>query len=443
LKPATAAGFVVAIGDRLPFLRAHDRGDVTGARSAHRTRLPPTPAASRTAGQVQPGRQQAADRFAGMKLAKHRGDGGGGGLESRRRRNTTGRWGSLRGDARGFQRRADRAHIGPRRRGACSSVRISPFGTFTGTRQHVPESRTTVTGDSSAIWMAWKIASSGQMQNRNSRGRGSARSVPAGQRRSPAMVIERSMPAAHVHDAKPRRQVQRAESAPAISRAVVMPARLRAPHAPPPAPSRARVAVRSFVAPTESTQAPGRRSDAAPVSTRARAKSSITGARSNLLISNQVRGAGIFTGYFAGLSSPSVTDNSVTFAMLAEVEGGGAHQIADILDEQDVEIVEFEIVQRLVHHVRVEVTGGAGGDLQRPATPCARIRMGVVLGLQVAFDDADAEFVPQRVDRRLQQRGSCRKPGADMRFQPPVRRVRRSARGLCSAASSLPGQQAA
>ena len=89
--------------------------------------------------------------------------------------------------------------------------------------------------------------------------------------------------------------------------------------------------------------------------------------------------------------------------MLAEVEAGRTDEVADVLDEQQVEPVELHIVQCRVDHVGIEVTRAAGTDLHggyalRPDA------YGIVFRLEIAFDDADPEFRTERLDRRFQQR---------------------------------------
>ena len=73
---------------------------------------------------------------------------------------------------------------------ACSRVRISPFGTLTGTRSMSPKV-TRVTGSVSASWMAWWMASSGQTQT-GQPGPGISSICGGSARRSPAMVMLRS-----------------------------------------------------------------------------------------------------------------------------------------------------------------------------------------------------------------------------------------------------------
>ena len=51
--------------------------------------------------------------------------------------------------------------------------------------------------------------------------------------------------------------------------------------------------------------------------------------------------------------------------MLAEIESGRAHQIADVFDEQQIEPREGQLVQRPMYEVRIEMTGGPRRDLHR------------------------------------------------------------------------------
>ena len=89
-------------------------------------------------------------------------------------------------------------------------------------------------------------------------------------------------------------------------------------------------------------------------------------------------------------------------AVLAEVETRGTDEIADILDEQDIQTRQLHMVQGVVHHVRVEMAGGAGGDLVRRHALGADAR-GVVLGFEVALDDGQAQFIPQRAEGGFKQ----------------------------------------
>ena len=90
--------------------------------------------------------------------------------------------------------------------------------------------------------------------------------------------------------------------------------------------------------------------------------------------------------------------------MLAEIEAGRTHQIADVFDEQNIDRAEIERVQRVMQHMRVEVAGLAGGDLYgghafRSHAPS------IILSLEIAFDDSDAKPAADGIDGGLQQAG--------------------------------------
>ena len=98
---------------------------------------------------------------------------------------------------------------------------------------------------------------------------------------------------------------------------------------------------------------------------------------------------------------------------LAQIVGGRADQVADVLDEEEVELVERPAVERGLHHRGLEVADRAGRDLpHRRAAP--RQAGGVVFGGQIAHQRGDAESRVQPGQRLLQQR---RLPGARARDQ--------------------------
>ncbi len=90
--------------------------------------------------------------------------------------------------------------------------------------------------------------------------------------------------------------------------------------------------------------------------------------------------------------------------MLAEVEAGRADEVADVLDEHDVDVVQGQFVQRGVHHVGVEVAGAAGTDLYCRYTLAADA-VRVVFRLEIALDDGNPQAAVERLDGRLEQRG--------------------------------------
>ena len=129
----------------------------------------------------------------------------------------------------------------------------------------------------------------------------------------------------------------------------------------------------------------------------------------SILLSSTRSAARNMTGYFAGLSSPSVDRQQHDIAVLAEVEARRAHQIADVLDEDDVEAGKRQVVQGVVHHAGVEMAGAAGGDLDRRHAVGADAA-GIVVGFEVAFDHRDAEFRLRARRWWLPAARSCRRP---------------------------------
>src|SRR5208283_1247640 len=59
-------------------------------------------------------------------------------------------------------------------------------------------------------------------------------------------------------------------------------------------------------------------------------------------------------------------------------------------------------VQRPMHEVRIEMTGGPGRDLHRGYAVRADTGR-IIVGLEIALDDGDAVALLERHDRRLQQ----------------------------------------
>ena len=50
-------------------------------------------------------------------------------------------------------------------------------------------------------------------------------------------------------------------------------------------------------------------------------------------------------------------------AVMTQIETGRAHQITDILDKQNIELRQIELIEGAMNQVRVQMTGGTGGDL--------------------------------------------------------------------------------
>jgi hypothetical protein len=87
--------------------------------------------------------------------------------------------------------------------------------------------------------------------------------------------------------------------------------------------------------------------------------------------------------------------------MLTEIKTRRADEIADILDEDDIDAVEVHVVQSRVHHVCVEVAGATGADLYGGYALLADA-YGVVFGFQITLDDRNFDAAIERLDRGLQ-----------------------------------------
>ncbi len=61
-------------------------------------------------------------------------------------------------------------------------------------------------------------------------------------------------------------------------------------------------------------------------------------------------------------------------------------------------------MQGVVHHVRIQMAGAAGGDLYG-GDALGADALGVVLGLEITLDDGDAHLTGKGVDGPLQQAG--------------------------------------
>ncbi len=117
----------------------------------------------------------------------------------------------------------------------------------------------------------------------------------------------------------------------------------------------------------------------------------------------------------------------MTLRCCAEVEARRADEVADVLDEQHVEAGERQFVQRVVDHLRVEVTGVAGRDLHGRHATGANPRR-VVLRGEVAFDHARASNSPCSALIVASSSEVLPEPGDDIRFSASTP-CGRSARG--------------
>ena len=87
---------------------------------------------------------------------------------------------------------------------------------------------------------------------------------------------------------------------------------------------------------------------------------------------------------FLGFVVPFRDGEQHDIAVLTQIEGGRANEVADVLNEQDVDLMEVQLVQRGMNHVCIEMTGIAGCDLhcrgaRGPNAPCIIFRFQVPL----------------------------------------------------------------
>ena len=97
--------------------------------------------------------------------------------------------------------------------------------------------------------------------------------------------------------------------------------------------------------------------------------------------------------------------------VLADVELGGADEVADVLDDQQVDLVERDRRQRGAHHVRVEVAlaaeAAAGVELRDRDVQVGE-PVGVERALHVALEHADAQVADAVAQQALEQRRLAR-----------------------------------
>ena len=137
------------------------------------------------------------------------------------------------------------------------------------------------------------------------------------------------------------------------------------------------------------------------------------------------------TGYLSGLSSPSVTESATTFSALAQVVDRRADEVADVLDERGCRGLPGRVVQRLVHHLGVEVARAAGRDAWQPGCPP---RAAAAASWSVARSPLTAPQAGRAAERargRLEQRRLAR-TGRAHQVDREHAVLRRNARG-CAA----------
>jgi hypothetical protein len=106
--------------------------------------------------------------------------------------------------------------------------------------------------------------------------------------------------------------------------------------------------------------------------------------------------------------------------VLANIETRGANEVTNVFDEKDIEPLQLDVVQGYMDHVRVEVTGHAGGNLDGGHAVAADA-LGVVLRLQITLDDSNPHPGRQGLDRCFKQAGlAAARAGHDIHGQYTV-----------------------
>ena len=89
---------------------------------------------------------------------------------------------------------------------------------------------------------------------------------------------------------------------------------------------------------------------------------------------------------------------------LAQIESRRAHQVADVLDQQQAIVSQREFLHRMAHHVGIEMAALAGIDLHCGHAGGANT-VSVEAGLLVALDHRDPGLVLEPLDSAGEQRG--------------------------------------
>src|SRR5208282_5988899 len=87
-----------------------------------------------------------------------------------------------------------------------------------------------------------------------------------------------------------------------------------------------------------------------------------------------------------------------------QVITGWTNQVADVFDEQKIEVFEFPVRQVAFDHASVQMAGAAGGDLlyreMKPLQP-----VGIVFSLNIARQNGHAIMPRQGFESPLQKTG--------------------------------------
>jgi hypothetical protein len=88
---------------------------------------------------------------------------------------------------------------------------------------------------------------------------------------------------------------------------------------------------------------------------------------------------------------------------LAEIEGRWTDEIANVLDNEQIEVVYGECLECAFDHARIEMAHGSGRDLM--GANAERFNpLGIEVGLKIAFNDGDPQLSAKSVERSFEQR---------------------------------------
>ena len=75
--------------------------------------------------------------------------------------------------------------------------------------------------------------------------------------------------------------------------------------------------------------------------------------------------------------------------LFAQVVAGGADQVADVFEEQNLEVFDGPVRQGALHHAGIQMAGAAGSDLAHGEAETGQAAR-VVIGLDIAGEHGDA-----------------------------------------------------
>src|SRR5699024_7034420 len=121
----------------------------------------------------------------------------------------------------------------------------------------------------------------------------------------------------------------------------------------------------------------------------------------------QAVGVGEHEGVFGDLVVPLRDAQHRQAEVFADVELGGADEVADVFHKQHVQPVQVELGQDVLDAHGFDVAGAVGVQLDGGDVQGSDL-FGVDLAGDVPLDDADGKFFPQPGDQRGQQGGLAR-----------------------------------